>query len=282
MKPKKLYKITISDESRLENVASRTFSAPGLILLSIGCTLAAVAVGFLIVLLTPLRDIIPGRLRDSQRAATEEAIMRVDSLREAYAQNELYIANLRTVLDAGRVPRDSADAARAASYSLSPDSLLPRSPEEAGFAAMMQEREKFNVSVRASMAAEDMLLFPVSDEGIVATDSRESYAARVILTERASIMSIADGSVIAAYFDQRTRRYVVMVQHDNGFVSRISGLPSLLVGESDAILGGEILCAPPAAKSSQPAEVVVELWHNGIPVKPYDFIVGHRYRHEGA
>lgn len=179
-------------------------------------------------------------------------------------------------MDTDRAP---ADTARSLSLErvIPIDSVLPRSGEEAAFAKIMQEREKFNISVLSKMAAEGMLLFPVSDEGVVTTDSRDTYKIRMIIPDHATIMAVADGVVLAEYFDQSFGRNVIIVQHDNGFVSKISGLGSLYVGQSDQVNGGEVISAAPHLRNKSTSEICVELWHNGLPVKPYDYIFGRKY-----
>lgn len=276
MKPRKLYKITISDEARLENIAVKTFSASSLVIAIIVAAVVAAALGFIIVVSTPLKTLIPGYLGDSQRAATEDAIMRIDSIRDAYAINEQYIANIRSLLGSPRASSDTAVASPGAPFTISADSLLPRSPEEARFVAMMQDREKYNITRRASIAAEDMILYPVSPEGIMAQDSRDSFSAHVILPKDASILALADGRVLASYYDVKQKNYVVITQHDRGFVSRVSGLPIPSVGEGDEILGGEAISTT-VSSGKKPVEISVELWFDGVPVKPYDYIAGRRY-----
>lgn len=139
----------------------------------------------------------------------------------------------------------------------------------------MQEREKFNI-VKASMAAEGMLFYPVSNEGIVTGASRNAYAAEIAMPVDASVMAMADGVVIATYFDPQSKGYAIIMQHDNGFVSRYSALRTLMVKQSESVPGGKVIALsplPPAGKSSQ---IKVEIWHNGIHVKPYEFISSHR------
>lgn len=238
--------------------------------------LLAVVLGFVVVAASPLKQLIPGYLADSQRAATEEAIMRIDSLREAYAINEQYINNVRNILDNSARLKDIDSIIPDRELNLSVDSLLLRSDVESRFISSMQEREKFNVGMRAAIAAEDIILYPVSAEGIVSQDSRDSFAARVILPVNSSVMAIADGRIIAAYYDGKLRNYVVMIQHDRGFVSRISGLSRPDVGEGDEILGGEVIAALPSPNNRSSAEISVEIWYDGVPVKPYDYVAGRR------
>ncbi len=276
LKPKKIYKITIEDESKLEKIVSHSYSPATLAgIISVAC-LALILFGGAIVAFTPVHNLIPGYFRDSQRAVTEEAFMRIDSLQDAYKKNEAYIANIISVLDVNREPKDSI---LMAGQSLAPsaDSLLARSPEEARFAATMQEREKFNISVLASIASEGMLLYPVSNDGVISEASKNKFDAEIIMPDRSPVMAMADGVVIDAFYDSNRKSNTVLMQHDNGFVSRLSGLGTLLVSKSDIIPGGGIIADSKPRKAQSPSPVTLSLWHNGTPVKPYGFIRGNNY-----
>lgn len=271
MKPRRILKISLTDEARLQTLASLTLTPAKTVAVILAILLGVLLIGYLFVLLTPVKTLIPGYFRASQRAASEEALLRVDSIREAYLRNEAYVANLHEILNTDRKPR-IADAIPVSSPAIVADSLLPPSRQETSFVQMMQEREKFNISVVAPMAAEGMLFYPVTDEGIVSNASRDSRQAHVILPAGASIMAVADGIVIACFTESGVGRYTLLLQHDNGFVSRYSHLGSPLVEESETILGGQVLSLPPGGKAGQANDVIIELWHNGIPLKPYDYI----------
>lgn len=275
MKGHKKYKITIEDESRLQTIASWRLTPLKIVGLAVPALLLMLVIGYLFVLLTPAKNLIPGYFRASERAATEQALLRADSLMDNWRRNEIYLENLKQVFDIERIPTDSINASRN-TETFSPDSLLPASAEEVRFAKMIQEREKFNVTVKASLSAEGMLFYPISDEGVVTLESRDKYAANIILPKDGAIMALADGSVLARYFDAASGGYSLILQHDNGFVSRYSGLGSLLVGQSDIVTGGQILSKAPLASSGHPAGITVELWHNGNALKPYDYITTKR------
>lgn len=276
MRRRKIYRLLLEDESRLTTIATRSFPAPALIGIIIGVFILSMFAGALLLAFTPLRTLIPGYLRDSQREATEEAIQKIDSLQEVIRQNDIFLNNVRNVFNPDRKSSDSLFYTSSRG-SLSADSLLPRSSEEAKFASVMQEREKFNIDVIASLAADGMLMFPISDEGVIAKDSQNSYTVKVSLPSNASVMAIADGVVIGSYYDPALHTYVLLTQHDNGFVSRIEGLGNPFVGQSDILKGGEIVAASPTAKKGSPAIAKVSLWHNGTPVKPYEYIAVHHY-----
>lgn len=277
MKVKKSYRITIEDETKLEKIASRSYSTPALIGIISGVVLCLILFGASLVAFTPIRTLMPGYYRNSQRGAAEEAFLKLDSLQDACQKNEAYMANLMTVLDIDRKPTDSILMTNQI-MAPSADSLLPRSPEEARFAATMQEREKFNISVLASIASEGMLLYPVSNDGIISDASKNAFDAEIILPDKSSVMAIADGVVIDAFYDSRKRCNTILMQHDNGFVSRLSGLGTLFISKSDVVNGGEIISDSPAKKAGMPQTVTLSLWHNGTPVKPYGFMRGNTYQ----
>lgn len=88
MKSRKRFRISIEDESRLQNIASFSFSPLKIAMLIFGAILSAIILGFLFVLLTPAKNLIPGYFRPDRRAATEQALLRVDSIAEAYRANK--------------------------------------------------------------------------------------------------------------------------------------------------------------------------------------------------
>lgn len=164
MRPRRILKISLTDEARLQTLGSVTLT-PFKMIAGVGLILLIVLIiGYLFVLLTPVKNLIPGYFRESQRAATEEALLRVDSLREAYLRNEAYMANVNEILNIDRKPRPELQAS-SSSAAVAADSLLPPSPQETGFVRMMQEREKFNIAIVAPMSAEGMLFHPVTDDG---------------------------------------------------------------------------------------------------------------------
>ncbi len=274
MKARRIIKISLSDEARLESLGSVTLTPMKVVAASLAAVMLIVSIGFLAVLLTPLKTLIPGYFRESDRAASEQALLRVDSIREAYLRNEAYVANIHQRLNTSRPPVKAAES-KETRRPIAADSLLPPSAEENRFSKVMQEREKFNIAVVAPMAAEGMLFYPVTDEGVITHASRASRRALVAMPARGAVMAVADGSVVARYFDAVARAYTIILQHDNGFVSRYTGLSEPLVGEAENVLGGQVIALSPPAPASRPSEIAVELWHNGIPLHPYDYISSH-------
>lgn len=271
MKPLTKYKLTLEDESHLTDVASVRLSLPalcaaGVLLLAAGLALAGSLIAF-----TPLRTLLPGYLKDSQRSATEEGLLRLDSLTAVYGVNQAYIDNCLRVLDTDRVPGDSA-AVVPVSRELTSDSLMAATPREARFVSQMEERERFNVSVLAPLAADGVIFSPVAADAIFTSESKDNEEGVVVLPRDESVLCAADGAVIAVYYSGADRGYVALVQHARGFVTCYTHVGTPLVGVGDLVNAGQVLALGPQPDAGGKRFLTVRMWHNGLPVIPYKYI----------
>lgn len=271
MKPLTKYKLTVEDESHLTDVAGVRFTLPALCVVTVLLFTALLLISGVLIAFTPLRTLLPGYLKDTQRAATESGLLRLDSLAAVYDANQAYIDNCLRVLDTDRTPGDSA-AVVPVSRELTSDSLKGASPREARFVSQMEERERFNISVLAPLAAEGVIFSPVAGDGIFTSDSKEAEEGVVVLPRDESVLSAADGAVIALYYSASEGGYVALVQHNRGFVTRYSHVGTPLVGVGDIVNAGQVLALGPGPDASGRRSFSVRMWHNGLPIIPYKYI----------
>lgn len=228
--------------------------------------------GAFIAFLTPFRQLFPGFMKESERAATEVQIMRLDSLRMAYDMNTAYIENIQNILNPKFVEESDSLASYKLIEPLSSDSLLPTSAEEIKFVTMMRERDRYNVSIVAPLAAQSMMFSPVNDESVVSIASRRSNKAEIIMAPNMSVSSIAEGTVISVSQSLRDGGAVIIIQHPKGFLSRISRLGTVLVEPGDNVYGGQVIALANRDNAKRGEIINLELWHNGSSLIPYDFI----------
>lgn len=265
------YRITVEDESHLTQVASRRFTIPVILGIGTAFVVLCLVISGLIISLTPLSTLLPGYLEDSQRSATEEGLLRLDSLMSAYEVDRAFIENFLRVTDPTREPGDSA-AVKMVSRELSADSLMPTTNEEREFVSQMEERERFNISVLAPLAADGMIFSPVCGDGIFTKESETSTEGTVIIPAGDNVHSAADGSVIALYYSAADRGYVLVTQHNRGFVTSYAHIGSPLVGVGDYVTAGQIVAFAPAPDSKGSRKVTVRMWHNGLPIIPFEYL----------
>lgn len=234
------------------------------------------------IIATPLKTLLPGYMKQQERTATEENILRLDSIQAVYETNQAYIENFVKALDTERIPNDSILMV-GETRELSSDSLLPASPLERKFVNAMEERERFNISVLAPLAAEDMMFSPVAESGIFTIASKDSTRGEILIGGDEPVLSISDGSVLASYYSPAEKGYVILVQHAKGFVSSYEGTGNPMVSAGDMVLAGQMIALGPKPDAKGRRIVAVMMWHNGISLKPFEYIgsgAGHSYSKE--
>lgn len=267
----KKIRIRIDDESHLQSLADTSLSPLGLVAVAMAFFLIAVVVAVAVIMLTPLHTLLPGYMKEDQRSATIETFLRLDSLKAAYETNNRFLQNYLSVTDTDRIPSDSASLA-ADSISLSSDSLLSPSGREKNFVDMMEERERFNISVLAPLAADGMMFSPVSDAAVFSSASKDSPDGEILLAGDSPVQAIADGNILAAFHSPSEQGYVVVIQHSRGFASRYAGLGAPIVATGDIVSAGQILASAPSPDRFGKRSLHLRLWHNTLPVIPYKYI----------
>lgn len=261
------YLITIEDESRLEGLGTVRFTGWQAALAIVGAILAISIIAVLTVIYTPMRRMLPGYMEEASRANTIEYILRLDSLQQAYNRNQAYLKNIATIFDTERTPSDSTKLI-ANPNPMTTDSLLATSEQEKKFVKMMEEREKYNISVLAPLAADGMVFQPICDESVISDDSRASSTAKVIVASGKPVCAIADGRVLDTYYSRKDGGYAVIIQHKRGFVSRTSRIGEPLVEPGDNLTAGQIIALAGSGNGRNNSFVTLELWRNGTVLIP--------------
>lgn len=272
-RPRKDYRLSLDDETRLERIFRMRLTWPRVLLAALCAIVVSVLVGVLIVAVTPLRHLMPGYLDEPQRTAGEETLLRLDSIRNAYETDRRYLDNLRTVMDLDRPSHTDSLGVSLQGNSLTADSLIDVSKRERDFVRHMQETEKYNITVLAPLDAESVDFNPPTDQGVVTTATLRSTRAVIIVPSGSTLTAIADGTVLSV--TRSPRSCTLIMQHPQGFVSRMSGMGRLIVDEGDYIYGGQAVGLAPAGSG---ANIILELWHDGARIVPAEYITTHKMK----
>ena len=88
----------------------------------------------------------------------------------------------------------------------------------------------------------------------------------------AKISSVLDGTVISSQWTAETG-YVLMVQHENNYISVYKHNSVLLKEVGDFVLAGDyIAVVGNSGELSSGPHLHFELWNNGLPLNPTNFI----------
>ena len=264
----------MEDESSLEKRVDISAKLPWLIVILIGVVIVAGAFGIFILASTPMKNYLPGYLKESERTATEEQHLRLDSLVRVYEVNEAYITG---ILNALSPPENDLQRKRGEKKPtpLSLDSLLPASKEEKQFMEDIRERDKYNISYVSPAAAQTMMFGSVNDAAIISDATKNKYQAEILLPVGAPIATVAEGKVISIASSPRAAGgYEVIIQHPKGFLSKSSRLSNLFVKPGDRVMAGQIIAGSTSSAGIKDNHIIFELWHDGDPLIPSRYLNG--------
>lgn len=267
-KTRRRYRLAFINENTFNEVWTIKMSRPKvilsvlLIIAAVGCIVAT------LIVFTPLRTLLPGYLKHSQRLESMINDARLDSLTTEAEINNAYIANIHSILS-GDI--DTTLVATTDTVAAMPIDSLPVATEaEKEFVRNFEEREKYNLSVLSPQAAGGLAFYPPVTGGTIVGASEGELGQRIASPRGAGVSAVYSGTVVDARYTP-DEGYSVVVQHPDEFISTYRGLASLFVAKGDRVESGARLGLAPSARDTK-GIVTVELWRGGTPLVPSDYI----------
>lgn len=266
-----IYSLSLSNESKLEKVFQISFPLWKIVLFSFILIIILFLISLFLIVVTPIIRLSPHYMDEESRYETIDNIMRVDSIAQQLEQNQIFVNNILTVFNTDRKPSDSIEITPNTNP-MTVDSLISRSKTEEKFIKMMEEREKYNISILTPLAADGMMFYPVSEQSIISDNSKSDKTARFIVPSGEPISAIADGYIIDINYSGQEGGYSVIIQHKKGFLSRYSHLGNLMCEKGDAVSAGQIIAFPHQGSGKNGNTIYLEMWRNGNPLIPYNVL----------
>lgn len=227
-----------------------------------------------IIAFTPLREYIPGYASSELKKNATELAIKSDSLALALRKNETYIHSIKKVLtgelEYAQVNKDSILAAP----QQTPDNA-ELSPSKADLLLREQvaREDKYNLFEKTNSKVSVVLFSPA--KGIVTekfNPKQRHYAIDVALAKNTPIKAVLNGTVIFADWTPTTGN-VVILRHNNGFISVYKHAESLTKSQGDLVKTGEVIAlAGSTGQESTGIHLHFELWKDGYPIDPENFI----------
>lgn len=220
-----------------------------------------------------MKNHLPGYLKDSERTATEEQHLRLDSLNRVYEINEAYISSILNALNPDG-PAPAKDTEKKPNR-LTLDSLQGASDEEKNFMEYIRERDKYNIGNIAALPSQSMIFDRLNSGAVISEDSKDKYQAELIYPIGKPVSSLAEGRVISvASSPKASGGYEVIILHPKGFVSKISRLTNLMVKPGERISQGQIIAGGTVKDGMKGNRLIFELWQDGDRLIPASYISG--------
>jgi len=274
-KLKHKYRLIIYNDDTFEEVGFFRLSRLNLLSVVGGGIILLITAITVLIAFTPIREFIPGYPDGNMRRNIINNVYRLDSLEHEIEIRDRYFKSINQIIR-GETPisyennQDTTIRYEEISFNISEhDSLLRQ---------QIEEEELFNLSlITGNLNNTDFSkvhLFPPV-KGIVTQDfnpKENHYGTDIVTASNKVVSAVMDGTVIMANWTLETG-YVIQIQHKNDLISVYKHNAELLkkignrvtAGEAIAIIGnsGELTSGP---------HLHFELWHNGTPIDPEDYI----------
>ena len=267
------YKLFFLNENTLEEVFSLRLSLWSGFWILLGFTFLLITLTSIVIINTPIRNYLPGYMDSEIRQEMISNALKSDSLEQVLQMQSQYLENTIAILK-GESP--IAEIPQPDTVSVSVENL-GKSKNLEQFIRDYEEEERYNLNVlTASTPLPTNLLFYRPVQGIISSQfdsSQKHYGIDIAASPKGSVSATMKGVVIFAGFDANSG-YTIQIQHANGFVSIYKHNASLLKRQGDNVNAGEaIAIVGNTGNLSSGPHLHFELWYNGKPVNPEDYIV---------
>ncbi len=226
---------------------------------------------------TPLREFIPGYPSKDMRREIILNALKLDSLANTIRIKDQYIENMNAII-LGKGPAFSDSSSQAPGIA-DKNISFTKSAADSVFRKQIEKQEQFNFSSKSAQKNEgsisDMHFFtPV--KGLVSDDfnsQKNHFGIDIVANPNEVVKATLNGVVILSTWTVETGN-VIQIQHDNNIISVYKHCASLLKKVGDNVKTGDaIAIIGNSGELSTGPHLHFEIWHNGKPINPRDYIV---------
>lgn len=273
------YRLVFMNEETFEEKLSFRLSRLN-VFITIGATviILIIATTFLIAF-TPLREYIPGYTDVTLYEKVNRLQNLTDSIEDKYRQQSLYIQNIKNIVEGKEIIEDTSTssnlstAAENIRYEKSmEDSILRQAYEnETSFNLYYQESDES--ADYSSSQSNYHFINPL--KGIITTEFNlaiKHYGIDIVAKKNEAVKATMDGTVIFSDWTVATG-YVIGIQHIGNYISIYKHNSVLLKEIGNFVKSGEpIAIVGESGELSTGPHLHFELWSNGTPVNPKEYI----------
>lgn len=270
------YRIVLLNDSTFKEVGFMRLTRLNVLAVVGGMAVLIIGIIWSLIAYTPVRELIPGYPNAEIRNNIVQNKIRLDSLKMEIEYRDQYFDNLKAIIS-GEKP---AEFVLETAESSSPADLdMQRSVSDSILRHNVEMAEKLSIPMVLSdieVTRLDRLHFFSPVRGMVTNSFNplnNHFGTDVVAGPNEVVKATLDGTVTMASWTLETG-HVLQIQHDNNLISVYKHNAELLkkvgmrvkAGDAIAIIGnsGELTTGP---------HLHFEIWQNGIPLNPEDFIV---------
>jgi len=270
------YRLVIMNDETFEEKVSVTLSPLNVFVFTGTIIISLITFTIYIIAFTPLREYIPGYADVSMQRKLVSLTYKTDSLMKSMVVRDLYLQNLRNIID-GNEESDSSSANPPALVRYDTIQFQAASAADSAIRQQIESQDRFTLSATGSTSSSSLSGFyfftPVKGTVTSVFNSKSKhYGIDVVAAPNEVIKSTLDGTVVMADWTSETG-YVIAVQHSNNLFSIYKHNSALLKNTGDYVKAGEVLAIiGNSGELTTGPHLHFELWYNGSPVNPVDYM----------
>lgn len=276
------YRLVFLNETTFEERFSFRLTRMHVITTLLSLAIIFIVLTFFIIAYTPLKLYIPGYPDMHQRNQLYQMNKTIDSLMLDVKKKNEFFANFKRIVENEDLPDSKAKVAVSpikhydsiTDHKSKQDSLFRVEFEnQAQFSIYLPEKEQPNI-FSSSVLIQNQNFFKPMDGIITARfePAEKHYGIDIVAAHNEAVKSVLDGTVVMASWTLETG-YVMMVQHGGNLISVYKHCASLLKQEGDVVKAGDpIAIAGNSGEETTGPHLHFELWYNGNPVNPTNYI----------
>ena len=268
------YRLVVLNEDTFEERFAVKLTRLNVFFLTSLAAIILVTLTTLLIVFTPLREYIPGYSSTALQKQALQLDSKTDSLVKAIYMNDAYINSLKSVLrgevSAVVINKDSIFKAAQADTD-----ILELTPSKAD--SLLREKvsneDKYNL-FETALTVKDFVFFPPVNGSISSGfDLNEKhFAVDIVIPTNTPVKATSDGRVLFASWTSDAG-YVIIIDHGDELISVYKHNSSLTKSQGDFVKSREVIAISGASgELSTGPHLHFELWSNGIPLNPTNFI----------
>ncbi len=272
--------ITIRDEATLEKKFSLRLTLLNVVLVVGTTSILLVFITSYIIAFTPLKAYIPGFTDINLDKKLKTLVLRTDSLEKTLQAKDEYLINLKKVISGNdNYNSQEAEPPKQSEANKKGNVNLDKSFNDSMFRKEYEEADKYNLlaydeGTNSETSIRNYNFFSPL-KGMISNHynlSKEHYGIDIVSKKDEPIKSVLDGIVVFSDWSIKTG-YTIALQHQGNLVSVYKHNSVLLKKEGDRIKAGEVIAIiGNSGDLSSGVHLHFELWFNGKPVNPAEYI----------
>jgi murein DD-endopeptidase MepM/ murein hydrolase activator NlpD len=269
------YRLSIYRDETFEELLNLKLTKLNVLALISVLTFVFLVIVISIIAYTPARELIPGYPDDKTVRSIRLNAHRLDSLELEMKKRDAYFENIRRIV-AGEEPEqfnnphDTVVKKGNVTFQRAAEDSILRSMTESDkpYTLLVDDHRKIKTSL-------SNVLFFSPVKGLITSSFKPSdyhYGTDVVAAPNEVVKAVLEGTVIMASWTLETGN-VIQIQHENDLVSIYKHNAELLKRVGDRVTAGEpIAIVGNSGEFTTGPHLHFELWHNGNPLNPENYV----------